>query len=81
MSVAMIGLDTAKAVFHVHGVDADGAAQLRRTLRRREVAGFFEVQPACCTVICCANTEVVLEACSVFREAKSPGLHTIGHGC
>ncbi len=45
MSVTMIGLDTAKAVFHVHGVDGDGKAQFRRVLRRRELVGFFEAQP------------------------------------
>ena len=66
MSAIMIGLDTAKAVFHVHGVDAGGAAQLRRTLRRRVVA-FFAAQPSC-TVICCTNTEVVLEACGAAHH-------------
>ena len=54
MSVTMIGLDTAKAVFHVHGVSETGKALVRRKLRRSEVIGFFEAQPAC---------TVVLEAC------------------
>ena len=59
MSVTMIGLDTAKAVFHVHGVNEKGAAEVRRMLRRREVVGFFEVQPAC---------TVVLEACGAAHH-------------
>ena len=59
MSVTMIGLDTAKAVFQVHGVNETGKAEVRRTLRRREVIGFFEAQPAC---------TVVLEACGAAHH-------------
>ena len=67
MSVTMIGLDTAKASFQVHGVNEEGRAEVRRTLRRREVSAFFAAQPSC-TVICCANTEVVLEACGAAHH-------------
>jgi len=59
MSTTMIGLDTAKAVFHVYGVDEQGRAEVRRTLRRREVIGFFEAQPAC---------TAVLEACGAAHH-------------
>jgi len=41
----MIGLDIAKNVFHVHGVDASGAPVLRRQLRHREVEQFFAKLP------------------------------------
>ena len=34
MSITMIGLDTAKSVFQVHGVDEAGKAALKRKLRR-----------------------------------------------
>ena len=34
-SISTIGLDIAKSVFQVHGVDAAGQAVLRRQLRRR----------------------------------------------
>ena len=54
MNVTMIGLDTAKSVFQVHGVDTTGRAQLKRKLRRDEVISFFEKQERC---------TVVLEAC------------------
>jgi transposase len=37
----MIGLDIAKNVFQVHGVDASGAVVLRRQLRRGAVERFF----------------------------------------
>ena len=32
--IIMIGLDIAKNIFHIHGVDASGAPILRRQLRR-----------------------------------------------
>ena len=37
-----IGLDLAKSVFQVHGVDAEGRAVVRRQLRRSQVLAFFE---------------------------------------
>jgi hypothetical protein len=39
--VTTIGLDLAKAVFQVHGVDAVGAVTVRRALRRSRVLAFF----------------------------------------
>jgi len=45
--VTTIGLDLAKAVFQVHGVDAVGAVTLRRTVRRRQVLAFFAKLPPC----------------------------------
>ena len=43
-----IGLDLAKSVFQVHGVDAGGKATIRRQLKRREVLAFFaKLQPRC----------------------------------
>ena len=37
-----IGLDIAKSVFQVHGVDAAGEVVIRRKLTRGRVLGFFE---------------------------------------
>jgi len=45
--VITIGVDLAKNVFQVHGVDADGAVPFRRQLRRRQVLAFFKKQPPC----------------------------------
>jgi len=45
--VTTIGLDLAKAVFQVHGVDAFGAVTLRRAVRRRQVLVFFAKVPRC----------------------------------
>jgi hypothetical protein len=54
MAITMIGLDTAKSAFQVHGVDEGGRAALKRQLRRSELIPFFEQQPRC---------TVFLEAC------------------
>src|ERR1700688_4157544 len=54
MSITMIGLDTAKSVFQVHGVNETGKVEIRRKLRRSELIPFFEKQEACA---------VVMEAC------------------
>ncbi len=39
--IATIGLDLAKNVFQVHGIDASGKVLVRRKLRRAEVLEFF----------------------------------------
>ena len=39
-AVTTIGLDIAKSVFQVHGVDAHGNVVVRRQLRRRQVLPF-----------------------------------------
>ena len=51
MSISMMGIDTAKSVFHLHGVDAQGKVQLKRKLRRDELVAFFERQPRCTVVM------------------------------
>lgn len=55
MSVVTIGLDLAKTVFQVHGVDEVGVTVLRRKLARAEMMSFFAKQPPCI---------VGMEACS-----------------
>jgi transposase len=52
--VSMIGLDLAKNVFQVHGVDASGQVVLRRQLRRGQVERFFAKLEPC---------QVGMEAC------------------
>jgi transposase len=47
MKVTTIGLDLAKNVFQVHGVDERGKVVLRKTLKRAQVAPFFATLPAC----------------------------------
>lgn len=47
MDISTIGLDLAKNVFQVHGIDASGAVAVRKTLRRSQVPGFFAKLPRC----------------------------------
>ncbi len=45
--LATVGIDLAKSVFQIHGVDEDGRVLVRRQLRRGQVLTFFEKQPRC----------------------------------
>jgi transposase len=56
-SISTIGLDIAKSVFQVHGVDAAGQAVLRRQLRRRHVLAFFQkLSPCLVGIEACASS-------------------------
>jgi transposase len=45
--ITTVGLDLAKHVFQVHGVDAEGATVLRKQVRRGQVLTFFSKLPRC----------------------------------
>ena len=45
--VVTIGLDIAKSVFQLHGVEAGGAVVLRKRLARSRMLPFFEKQAPC----------------------------------
>ena len=47
MSAAFIGLDLAKSVFQVHGVDVHGKVVVTKRLRRDAVLAFFANLPMC----------------------------------
>ena len=47
MKTTTIGLDLAKSIFQVHGVDAAGEVTIRKKLRRNEVLRFFDAQLPC----------------------------------
>src|SRR5438876_7652833 len=68
-TVSTIGLDIAKSVFQVHGVDAEGKVMLRRQLKRRYVLAFFEKLPPCL---------VGIEACA-SSHYWSRELQALGH--
>jgi transposase len=44
-TVTTIGLDIAKSIFQVHGVDAAGQVLIRHQLKRRYVLAFFQKLP------------------------------------
>jgi transposase len=68
-AITTIGLDIAKSVFQVHGVDAEGNVVLRRQLKRRYVLAFFQKLPPCL---------VGIEACASSHH-WSRGLQALGH--
>jgi transposase len=68
-AITTIGLDIAKSVFQVHGVDAEGNVILRRQLKRRYVLAFFQKLPPCL---------VGIEACASSHH-WSRELQTLGH--
>jgi transposase len=68
-AVTTIGLDIAKSVFQVHGVDADGQVVIRRQLKRRYVLAFFQKLPPCL---------IGIEACASSHH-WSRELQTLGH--
>ena len=47
MQITTIGLDIAKNVFQVHGIDAGGKVVVRKQLRRSQVLAFFKALPPC----------------------------------
>ncbi len=56
MDVSTIGLDIAKSVFQVHGIDAAGKVVVRRRLRRCQLMGFFEnLGPCLVGIAACAT--------------------------
>lgn len=68
MQISTIGLDLAKNVFQVHGVDAEEKVAVKKQLRRGQVLGFFAKLPPCL---------VGMEACASAhywaRELKALG--------
>src|SRR5664279_2159379 len=74
-TITTIGLDIAKSVFQVHGVDAEGKVIIRRQLKRRYVLAFFRKQAPYATL----NAALYLSpgAASRNRETSS-GLRTMG---
>lgn len=69
MEVTTIGLDIAKSVFQVHGIDANGSVIVRRQIKRRYVLAFFQKLPPCL---------VGIEACASSHH-WSRELKALGH--
>lgn len=71
METARIGIDLAKNVFEIHGVDERDNVVIRKTLRREEVGRFFANIPPCL---------VAMEACSGAHYLARK-LIDFGHEC
>jgi transposase len=68
-AITTVGLDIAKSVFQVHGIDAEGKVIVRRQLKRRYVLAFFQRLPPCL---------VGIEACASSHH-WSRALQALGH--
>ena len=78
MQISTIGLDIAKNVFQVHGIDAAEKVVVRKRLRRRQVLEFFKALPPCL---------IGMEACATahywareLAEAWPPGAADASEG-
>ena len=73
-AVTTIGLDIAKSVFQIHGVDAAGNIVVRRKLKRRYVLPFFQGLPPCL---------IGIEACASShhwsRDRQQDRKNGVGH--
>lgn len=69
LEVCTVGIDLAKNVIQVHGIDANGKVVVRRQLRRSQFLAFFEEQPSCL---------IGMEACSGAHHWGRQ-LRKIGH--
>ncbi|TSB01584.1 IS110 family transposase [Sphingorhabdus contaminans] len=65
----VIGVDTAKNVFQLHGVDHDGAGILRKKITREEFLPYFQALPRSC---------VGMEACAASHHWARQ-LTALGH--
>src|SRR3954467_8739525 len=67
-----IGLDIAKSVFQVHGVDASGATGLRQRLTRSKLLPFFEKLPRCLVGIeaCATSLHWARQLIALGHEVK-----------
>jgi len=70
-AITTVGLNIAKSVFQVHGVDAAGQVVTRRQLKRRYVLTFFQKPPPCL---------VGIEACGLVTPlvARAQGARLYG---
>jgi len=72
MQITTIGLDIAKNVFQVHGIDASEKVFVRKQLRRSQVLAFFKALPPCL-----AGVEACATAHYWARELTKLG-HQVG---
>ncbi len=69
MKITTVGIDLAKNVFQIHGIDQHGKAVLKKQLKRAQMAPFFVNLPPCL---------VGMEACgSAHHWARK--LQALGH--
>jgi hypothetical protein len=78
-TITTIGLDIAKSVFQVHGIDVEGNAVQRRQIKRRYVVAFFQKLPPCLVDLARIGLGAGFEnADARFEKATSLGITVTG---
>jgi len=62
MQVTTVGLDLAKRVFQVHGVDAVGRVAVRRKRQRAQVASSYFLPPCLVGIEACTTATLIAQA-------------------
>ncbi len=72
MNISTIGLDLAKNVFQVHGIDDTGKVIVRRSLRRRQMMPFFaKLEPCLIGIEACGTSHFwAREIAALGHEVK-----------
>ena len=71
MHPTTIGLDLAKHVFQIHGVDGTGHVVIRKKLRRSELVDFFTRLPPCLVGMEASGDRALLGTRIVCTRARS----------
>ena len=72
MEITTLGIDIAKSVFQLHGVDAAGQVVLKKRLRRNQVLDFMAQLPCCLVGIeaCGTSHHWAREIAALGHEAR-----------
>src|SRR5665213_2054568 len=68
--IRIVGLDIAKSVFQVHGIDDEGEVVVRQQLKRSRVLGFFKKLSRCLVSSCRSSRRIF----SSSTRASMPGI-------
>ena len=71
MKVTRVGIDLAKDVFQIHGVDSQGKTVLRRKLKSSEMMKFFKEPPTCLIGLEALPVRTTGHACSMSWGTRS----------
>ena len=74
--VSTIGVDIAKSVFQIHGVDAGGTVVIRRRVGRARVLEFFADLPPCLVGMEACATAHQWAGCDTFHYLRAGGAET-----
>ncbi len=77
MKTSTVGLDLAKNVFQVHGIDASAQVVVSKALRRREVIPFFgELEPCLIGMEACGTSHYWARELSALGHTMPPAYVT-----